>query len=300
MQVILSRKGFDSANGGVASPQFDDGSAMSLPIPGRHGPTRYRDLRSTTPACSTGVDELIEDLTGGRVKGRHVCHLDPDLCRASAAATEEWTPAFGQVGAAQSHLDNEVVKSGDLFLFFGWFRDVERHAGKWCYRPGSRSVHRLFGWLQVREKIHVGNAAATMRASRPDLQRHPHLHGWWATSNTIYTAAPTLTIPGIAAGRPGAGLFRGNRAHVLTRDDAASRSEWELPGCFLPEGKHRGLSYHRHRGQWKEHEGRARLRAVARGQEFVFDATGVTGVDTWLRSLFAEAADAPGESAGTS
>ena len=33
MKIILSRKGFDSANGGAASPLFDDGSAVSLPIP---------------------------------------------------------------------------------------------------------------------------------------------------------------------------------------------------------------------------------------------------------------------------
>ena len=203
--------------------------------------------------------------------------------------------AFGQVGAAQRHLDNEVVKAGDLFLFFGWFRDVERRDGKWRYRPRSRSVHRLFGWLQVGERIHVGNATAEVRERRIDPRRHPHLHGWWATSNTIYTATRRLTAPGVAGGVLGAGLFKGKRPHVLTRDDAASRSEWELPGFFRPDGKHRGLSYHRHRGQWEKHDRGARLRAVARGQEFVFDATGVRGVDTWLATLFAEANEDHGE-----
>jgi len=31
-------------------------------------------------------------------------------------------PIFGQINAAQSHLENNNVKEGDLFLFFGWFR----------------------------------------------------------------------------------------------------------------------------------------------------------------------------------
>ena len=201
------------------------------------------------------------------------------------------------MGAAQKHLDNESVKAGDLFLFFGWFRDVERHAGRWRYRPKSASVHRLFGWLQVGDRVHVGDATAAVRERRGDLRRHPHLHGWWATSNTIYTAAEKLTAPGVDGDVPGAGLFAGGDAHLLTREDGASRSEWELPGFFLPDGKRSGLSYHRHRGQWEEHEGRARLRAVARGQEFVFDASGVAGVDTWLGTLFAQAGEDHGENA---
>ena len=32
-RIILSRKGFDSSSGGVASPIFSDGSLCSLPIP---------------------------------------------------------------------------------------------------------------------------------------------------------------------------------------------------------------------------------------------------------------------------
>ena len=33
MKIILSRKGFDSENGGYASPILPDGSLVSLPIP---------------------------------------------------------------------------------------------------------------------------------------------------------------------------------------------------------------------------------------------------------------------------
>ena len=33
MKVILSRKGFDSSNGGIVSPIFEDGTMVSFPIP---------------------------------------------------------------------------------------------------------------------------------------------------------------------------------------------------------------------------------------------------------------------------
>ena len=35
MKVVLSRKGFDSANGGIASPIFEDGTMISFPIPSK-------------------------------------------------------------------------------------------------------------------------------------------------------------------------------------------------------------------------------------------------------------------------
>ena len=33
MKIILSRKGFDSSNGGCASPIMPDGTLLSMPIP---------------------------------------------------------------------------------------------------------------------------------------------------------------------------------------------------------------------------------------------------------------------------
>ena len=32
MKIILSRKGFDSANGGIVSPIFEDGTMVSFPV----------------------------------------------------------------------------------------------------------------------------------------------------------------------------------------------------------------------------------------------------------------------------
>ena len=44
MRVILSRKGFDSSNGGCASPIFPDNTMLSLPIPSEDGNMDYGEL----------------------------------------------------------------------------------------------------------------------------------------------------------------------------------------------------------------------------------------------------------------
>ena len=43
MKVILSRKGFDSSNGGCPSPILPDGTLLSLPIP-TDDRDKYEDL----------------------------------------------------------------------------------------------------------------------------------------------------------------------------------------------------------------------------------------------------------------
>ena len=44
MRIILSRKGFDSANGGYPSPIMPDGRMVSLPIPEQETDVKYSQL----------------------------------------------------------------------------------------------------------------------------------------------------------------------------------------------------------------------------------------------------------------
>ena len=71
MKIILSRKGFDSANGGIVSPIFEDGTMVSFPIPSDDEDTYdslyYNGIR---------YSQILRDL---RYKGGDHCHLDPDL-----------------------------------------------------------------------------------------------------------------------------------------------------------------------------------------------------------------------------
>lgn len=44
MKIILSRKGFDSSNGGIPSPILPDGTLLSIPIPGKFDNLSFDDL----------------------------------------------------------------------------------------------------------------------------------------------------------------------------------------------------------------------------------------------------------------
>ena len=74
MKVILSRKGMDSATGGMDSPILPDGTLLSLPIPAEaNGLTPYLDLHYK----NLNYLDLIHGL-----KPRFQftdCHLDPDI-----------------------------------------------------------------------------------------------------------------------------------------------------------------------------------------------------------------------------
>jgi hypothetical protein len=99
MKVVFSRKGFDSGAGGFPSPIIE-GKPISLPIPTqRRSATTYGDL---------GLGDIVEQLTKGRLTRKSLCHYDPmfesDHC------------AFGQTGAAQTHLSKNGVAVGDVFL----------------------------------------------------------------------------------------------------------------------------------------------------------------------------------------
>ena len=272
MKIALSRRGFDSANGGCGSPLIDDGSVVSLPIPGgRRAPVWFGQLTAPNTLYEGDLGALAAMLTRGRIGPQHRCHLDSDLPAESGPEVRGWHAAFGQVGAAQRHLDYERVGRGDLFLFFGWFREVEQVEDTWRYRRNAADVHRLFGWLQVGEVVRVGADTETVRERHPGLARHPHVRGWWDDTNTVYTAADELHLPGAPAGTSGAGLFSHGPDRALTAADARTRSEWIVPGAFGPGGERKGLSYHRDKARWTTNGSHTRLRAVARGQEFVLD-----------------------------
>lgn len=288
MKIILSRKGFDSANGGAASPLFSDGSAVSLPIPaGRRAPVRFGQLRAPDTPHEGDLGTLAGMLTRGRMGPQQRCHLDPDLAAESGPEGSRWEAAFGQVGAAQRHLEHEGVGRGDLFLFFGWFREVEAAADGWRYRRKAPDVHRLFGWLQIGEVVRVAEETEAARERHPGLARHPHVWGWWDETNTVYTATEKLELAGAPADTPGAGLF-GRDPHgalQLTAHDARTRSEWSIPAAFRPGPGRKGLSYHRTESRWRRSGGHNRLRAVGRGQEFVLDTANAEAV-AWAARLW--------------
>ena len=146
MKLLLSRKGFDSGSGKLPSPIFPDGSMVSFPIPDEHSKISYQIINGQNGGS---IGNLVEELTKGKILGHFNAHLDPDLYEDSIKRERGWRPIFGQTGAAQGHLLNNQVGQGDLFLFFGRFQNIVESNRKIKYDNSSKSVHVIFGWLQV-------------------------------------------------------------------------------------------------------------------------------------------------------
>lgn len=277
MKIILSRKGFDSSSGGVASPITPSGELVSLPIPDALSPLSFAQLRGRRPS----VSRWVSTLTKGKVRTSDKVHLDPDLDQRQRKRSDDWRPAFGQAGAALGHLDAQGVGVGDLFLFFGWFRQVELVSNQWRYATDAPDLHVLFGWLAV---------GSIWRDPQPVPQRlHQHIHTQRAFrgGNAIYSAAESWNGGG-SLQTEGAGLWRQHHPDlVLTEGER--RSQWKLPEWFHPEGRDSTLSYHQKPERWQKSSGCCRLEVAARGQEFVLDCDHYPEAQAWAAQLILSA-----------
>ena len=249
MKVILSRKGFDSSSGGIPSPILLSGILLSLPIPEEAETIKYSELKieQFLPDVA-GVKNLLDLLKLLSRRGyiemkseklyldkeeNQFCHLDPDIYTACIDRKKGWREIFGQVGAAQSHLKNQGIQVGDLFLFFGWFRETEKNDGSLKWKSEDKNGrHIIYGYLQVGdiltwEKIKEGDI--------PDWIKHqPHLTEKYMEkkNNTLYIARERLFIDREELPLPGWGVFYYSESLVLTKKGETRRSYWELPSFF--------------------------------------------------------------------
>lgn len=273
MKIILSRKGFDSGYGGYPSPILPNGEMLSIPIPVTSQDIKYSEILVSPSQSYQG---LMKDLYGDYIKvegqGKHAlkglnCHLDPDLKESAYHRESSWKGLFGQAGSSQSHLVNQGVGIGDLFLFFGWFRQTVMKDGKLVFDKKCEGFQAIYGYLQVGE-IHQINKLAT------DLwmQYHPHVkRGLDAKDNdVVYVARERLTFD---ENRSGWGTFNYNEKLKLTKE-GYSRSRWSLPDFM----KDLTISYHSEKS-WKEDY----FQSAMKGQEFVVEED--ERVTTWVRSL---------------
>lgn len=121
MKVILSRKGFDSKNGGYPSPILSNGEMVSLPILSRDS-IHYSDTKTNDSTCY----DLMKDLKPTiKFDGKKQmlnrttrCHLDPDIDENAMKRKPGWRHCFGPSASAQTHLEKQGVKGCDLYLFF--------------------------------------------------------------------------------------------------------------------------------------------------------------------------------------
>ena len=282
MKLILSRKGFDGQNGGIPSPILPDGRLLPLPIPS----SRDQNTLADVPYLGSDGLDVLGDLSRGKYDRDTRIHLDPALELADGGHSPGWRPLLGQTGAAQGHLYGQGVEVGDVFLFFGWFRKAETHAGRWRYVPSAPNLHLLFGWIEVSTIVPIRTEREAALRQMPWIAAHPHIAGQHYdadSNNTLYVAASRSKW---ASGVSSVGGGRFQRYHDTLRLTASnsSKSRWSLPHWFMP-GNRPPLSYHSDPKRWTRDGDCVQLQSVAKGQEFVLDMAHYPEAKPWLSDL---------------
>ena len=138
----------------------------------------------------SGID-LLKESSVKSVTLENYCHFDPLL-------TEE-IGIFGQASSSQTELKKQKVNTGDLFLFFGWFKQFSKK---------GKNLHHIFGWLQIDEVIEGSKHIK----SYLDKVGMIHTHGFGDVSrysnNTIYIGKRNLTYRNKKLKNRGHGLFK--------------------------------------------------------------------------------------------
>ena len=195
-----------------------------------------------------------------------------------------WRPVFGQSGAAETHLQRQGVGPGDIFLFYGWFRQAEVVDGRFRYAPNAPDWHVLFGWLQVERRTPLTAVAdiPPWAADHPHCRRRQPLN-----PDSLYIARAKLNLPGVNL--PGGGVFsQFHEGLRLTDPDKKQRSRWRLPAWFHPANRPSALSYHGRANRWETAGDVVYLKTVWRGQEFVLNMDHYPEAEGWLRTLFTD------------
>lgn len=265
MKIIFSRKGFDSSYGGGASPILPNGDLLSIPIPTntkvREKGISYSDLRHGDRSYLQIMKEL-----GLKIPKPATCHLDPDLLASAQRRPQGWQGIFGQHGAALTHLNNEGVEIGDLFLFFGSFKITVQK--KKLQFEMDHERHIIFGFLRVSEILNPAG-----QVDHPVFAQHPHFRNdeLYQPRNRVYLGEEY-------------GTFRYDERLVLTKN-GYKKSYWELPACFHPDN---GCQISRHKKdkfEWRD--GKVLLRTIGIGQDFV--VRGSQAILDWAEDLLATA-----------
>lgn len=269
MKIIFSRKGFDDAYGGHANLILPDGRLLVFPIPEKtpFEGIPYEDIMTLGRPLSRHLEDLHITLP----KDCSGAHLDPDIIPDALERHPDWRPVFGSHGSANSHLKNEGVGLGDIFLFFGSFRPVEKGpSGAWRY-IAAPPVHIIFSWMRVGEVIDLATASKI-----PDwCQTHPHVRNHYGNSNALYLSYRDDD------GNVQAGPLSWREDRVLTRG-GFRKSQWLLPWFFHPDFGTR-ISRHGNKGRFTILPGAIMLDTVAIGQDFV--VRGDDRISEWAHDL---------------
>ena len=261
----------------MPSPIIDGRWVLSLPIPEDKKPTiRYSHL-SYPYGNFPDLGPIVEQLTR-QVKADQCAHLDPDLRESSLRNRPRgWRPIFGQVDQAQTHLCNQGVALGDLFLFYGLYRDATTNKGKIKYVRDAQPKHLIWGWMSIGDILNISSEDDDPAWAR----YHPHFTDKRGANNTVYIASDTVfeTLPG-------AGVFEIYSSDLCLTDGAQKKpSRWKLPPWFAPCNGQYSLTYHPRKEWWTPGTDCIFLKTKSPGQEFVLNTTDYPEALHWAAEL---------------
>lgn len=203
-----------------------------------------------------------------KIKAKEYCHLDPDLRKEVLSRKKGWRPLFGQSSAAQGHLSNKKIGKGDLFLFFGWFKEAELVNGKIRYKKGAPHQNIIWGYLEIGEIFNLEEINTVSKLPKwAQYHSHAQKDRLCESNNRIYCATKTLSF---APSLHGGGCLNFHEDLILTKQ-GYSRSKWDLSA--LP--RKTKISY----GYFEKNY----FQSPARGQELVIEEN--PEVTKWAKKI---------------
>ena len=265
MKIILSRKGLDSSAGGKPSPIMKNGQIFSIPIPTNdiNSPHRYSEVVIN----DINAADLLSIVGAKKLHANTNCHFDPIL--------KFNIGLFGQAGNAQRELDKLEVGEGDLFLFFGWFRDF--------YSCKKADYHHLFGWLQVDQVIRGSKQIRKFCEAIEIAHPHACLDEKRFKYNTLFVSNPESTLKFLGLDTRGHGLFAQTNNKLILTERGRTRSNWYMPKKYFSPSLNPNLFENRLR--WSSQSSN-RVKCAGYGQEFVISTLRNPSVKDWARDLF--------------
>lgn len=265
MRIILSRKGLDSGVCDISNLLFvgknGNKNLIMLPIPADDGVHTYQELNFGNEETFNIVKQYLDKSKKINIQSK--CHADPNIV--NYFNDPVFLGSIGQVDQAQSHLQNQKIDIGDLFIFFGVFAEAGLNVDNNLVYNKSNLKHIMFGYMQIGDIIPTYGLSEIERANYeskyPWLKHQPH---WIADkydnnkSNCIYVASEKFNHTNIK----GYGIFNYDKELQLTQDNNLCVTYWNLP----QELSSLKITYHSEKS-YKE----GYFKAACRGQEFVIE-----------------------------
>lgn len=280
MKIILSKKGVDSSNFSEPIEAKEGEELFFMPIPSLKEKHKYQDIMHC-PGKSL-LDVANENCKNGKFKiqipiktlqqdNKVGCHLDPQV--KDYFGQKKFLASFGQAESAQSYLENNEVGLKDLFLFFGWYYDIDEKRDKqviWGYmQVGDILTFQEDG--KVDSKILGQNLSREYVESKyPFLKNQPH---WINKENYPYSRRNTIYIASEFFNNDhsikGFGVFKYDKEKELdlTAKNAKCKSQWQVERL-----KNVCVQYKKGNGEQYQFDDNGYI-SIAKGfgQEFVID-----------------------------